>query len=48
MPLTDIEYIFNFLVILSIQQNTVEAVHFPSFCRPCAGPGDSRGSAGQQ
>src|SRR5690348_7737271 len=33
MVLTDIEYIFNFLVILSIQQNTVEAVHFPSFCR---------------
>ena len=33
MPLTDIEYIFSFLVILSIQQNSVEAVHFPSFCR---------------
>ena len=30
MPLTDIEYIFSFLVILSIQQNSVEAVHFPS------------------
>ena len=30
MPLTDIEYIFSFLVILSIQHNSVEAVHFPS------------------
>jgi hypothetical protein len=36
MPLTDIEYIeyiFSFLVVLSIQQNSVEAVHFSSFCR---------------